>query len=257
MSTDGGELEVRIQDMEVRMMRMEKVQYEILGRVQALEAYLNPPMYKHGPARGSSSLIQYSNPSPFTHMPTQTQIGAHGSYQPYAPIVQAQVQLQQQPNVQEQPNLQQQQPDIQIQLNSSELSAPDSLVGNVSILPSPVQVRLRTHATPALPSSEIPKQTLRTVREVLDENAKLQTESCAGTLCQKLAKECFFGKDIMKRCTPGGNRQFPALPQDELNELKKVLFHLFPRFHTCPGSFEAVWKKCITAIEQACKRLCS
>ena len=73
------------------------------------------------------------------------------------------------------------QPDIQTQLNSSALSPPDSLVVIVSTLPSPVQVQLRTHATPALFSSEIPKQTLRPAREVLEENAKLQTESCAGT----------------------------------------------------------------------------
>ena len=61
MITDDGELEVRIQDVEVHMMRMEKIQHEILGRVQALEAFLNPHMYRLRPARGSSSLIQYIN----------------------------------------------------------------------------------------------------------------------------------------------------------------------------------------------------
>ena len=61
----------------------------------------------------------------------------------------------------------------------------------------------------------------------------------------------------MRQCTPGGTREYPALPQEELFELKKIMFEQFPRFHTCPGSFEPLWKKCVVSIEQACKRLCT
>jgi len=71
----------------------------------------------------------------------------------------------------------------------------------------------------SLLSSEINKQLLRTVDEVLKENAHLCIESCAGTLWQRLAKEAIFGEDIMKRCTFYGIRESPGLPRDELYAL--------------------------------------
>ena len=114
---------------------------------------------------------------------------------------------------------------------------------------------LASNSNSSLPSSEIPKHMLQDARVVLEENAKLRTESSAGTLCQKLAKEAFFGKDIMKKCTPNGTREFPALPRAEMYGLKLLMFQQFPRFQNCPGAFEVVWKKCMVAIEQACKRL--
>ena len=107
----------------------------------------------------------------------------------------------------------------------------------------------------ALPPSEIQKEKLKKVAEVLQENIKLKTEGSAGNLCQRLAKEAIFGKEIMRRCTPNGTREYPALPQAELYSLKQIMFQQFPRFHTCPGAFETVWKHCVVAIEQACKRL--
>ena len=62
---------------------------------------------------------------------------------------------------------------------------------------------------------------LQDAQVVPEENAKLRTESSAGTLCQKLAKEAFFGKDIMKKCTPNGTREFPPLPRAELYEKRR------------------------------------
>ena len=212
-------------------MRMESVQQQILGRLEALEArQLNPQMCgstTRSSARASSGL-PYTNPSPSpqylstqTHQGACSYVGTSGSFPPYVPS----------------------DPLYQPHLDNSELTATDPYeVGGASISPSPVRIHLRPNATAALPSSEIAKHTLRNVRDVLEENVKLQTESSAATLSQKLAKEAFFGKAVMKRCTPGGNRQYPALPQKELFELKKVMFLLFPRFHTCPGAFEAVWK---------------
>lgn len=107
----------------------------------------------------------------------------------------------------------------------------------------------------SLSSMEINKQSLRSIEEVLKENIHLHTESCAGTLCQRLAKEAIFGEDIMKRCTPYGTQESPGLPRDELYTLKKIMFEQFPRFHSCPHLFEDVWKKCIGSIEQACRRI--
>ncbi len=119
----------------------------------------------------------------------------------------------------------------------------------------PCHVPLPSNTGDVLPSSEIPKSKLRSVRDVLTVNNHLRNESSASTLCQRLAKEAIFGKEVMKKCTPSGTRDFPALPQEELFELKTIMFRQFPKFHHTPVSFEGIWKKCVVAIEQACKRL--
>ena len=116
--------------------------------------------------------------------------------------------------------------------------------------------KIKFHANKnSLPSSVINKQSLRSVKDVLKENIHLCTESCAGTLCQKLAKEVIFGEDIMKQCTFYGTRNAPGLPREELYSLKTIMFRQFPRFLSCPHLFEATWKKCIGSVEQACKRI--
>ena len=118
----------------------------------------------------------------------------------------------------------------------------------------PYKIKFHTNKN-SLPSSEINKQSLRSVEDVLMENIHLRTESHAGTLCQRLAKEAIFGEDIMKQCTPYGTRDAPGLPHEELYSLKTIMFRQFPRFHSCPHLFEETWKKCIGSIEQACKRI--
>ena len=52
--------------------------------------------------------------------------------------------------------------------------------------------------------------------EVLKENVKLKTEGSTGNLCQRLAKEAIFSKEVMKKCTPAGMCDYLALPQAEL-----------------------------------------
>ena len=106
-----------------------------------------------------------------------------------------------------------------------------------------------------LPSSAITQSSLKNFEDVLHKNYKLCTEASAGTLCQILAKEVFFGKEAMEQCTPNGARDCPGLPRLELNNLKAAMFRLFPRFHSCPELFEPLWKKCMVAMEQACRRL--
>ena len=88
---------------------------------------------------------------------------------------------------------------------------------------------------------------------MLEENINSRTESCAGTLCQRLAREAVFGEDVMKRCTPNRTREYPGLPRGELYELKMIMFNQFPRFHRCPSLFVELLKKCIGSIEQACR----
>ena len=102
---------------------------------------------------------------------------------------------------------------------------------------------------PPLPSDAIDKECLRSIEAVLV--GKSVIESVAPTIAQLLAREAFFGESILSKCTPQGSRAAPALPRKKLLELKKLMFTKLPG---CQGSFEAIWGKCMTAIEQACKR---
>jgi hypothetical protein len=80
-------------------------------------------------------------------------------------------------------------------------------------------------------------------------------ESKVGTLATKLAKEAFFGDDVLVQCTIAGERDYPGLPEEELMQLKHAVFMQFPRFWNSPQEFEPLWKKCQASIGQACKRL--
>ena len=99
-----------------------------------------------------------------------------------------------------------------------------------------------SHSGNYLPSSAIPQHMLKTVDQVLQENYKVRAEASVGTLCQILAKEAFFGKELMEQSTLNGAWDSPGLPQQELNNLKATMFQLFPRFQNCPKQFEPLWK---------------
>ena len=73
------------------------------------------------------------------------------------------------------------------------------------------------------------------------------------TLAVKLAKESYFGKQLMKDCTVRGTREQPGLPAEKLAELKQFLQSLFPKMPQ--HEFEATWKQCTDSIGQACKAL--
>ena len=73
-------------------------------------------------------------------------------------------------------------------------------------------------------------------------------------LAVKLAKEAYFGPEVMKNCTIKG--KFNALPQEELSELKQFLENLcIPRLCSSKIVFESLWKTCCKSIGQACKQL--
>jgi len=105
-----------------------------------------------------------------------------------------------------------------------------------------------------LPSSAIVRSSLKPVAQVIRETQKLLKEGKIGTVAQALAQEAFFGKEVMAQCTPSGTPQLKGLPQDELNQLKVTMFKLLPIHHSCPLQFESDWAKCVTSVEQACKR---
>lgn len=106
-----------------------------------------------------------------------------------------------------------------------------------------------------LPSSVINTAKLAEVKVVIRKYPKLRTVSKASTLSVKLAKEAIFGEDVMKQCTVAGTREYPGLPFDKLQELKQIVFELFPQYWKTPFEFEDVWKVCFDALGQACKRL--
>ena len=101
-----------------------------------------------------------------------------------------------------------------------------------------------------LPTSDIDKKSLKRVDMVIPQYPRLRGESKAGTLACKLAKEAYFGPELMKRCTPFGNRDLPALPSEELLQLKRTMLSLFLQYKQNAVEFESIWQKCIEAIRR-------
>jgi len=104
-------------------------------------------------------------------------------------------------------------------------------------------------------SSQINKDKLADPHKIIEKFKNYKSVSRAPTLAQKLAEEAFFGKRVLQACTVMGFRQYPALPVQELQELKQLLFGLFPEFWKNPAEFEPTWSLCSEAIGQKCKRL--
>lgn len=77
-------------------------------------------------------------------------------------------------------------------------------------------------------SSQITKVKLADPHKTIEKFKNYKSVSRAPTLAQKLAEEAFFGKHVLQACTVMGFRQHPALPAQELLELKQLLFDLFP-----------------------------
>ena len=48
-------------------------------------------------------------------------------------------------------------------------------------------------------------------------------ESSAGEFACKLAREAYFGTDVMEKCTCNGSVDKPGLPKAELLELKETI----------------------------------
>ena len=113
----------------------------------------------------------------------------------------------------------------------------------------------RREMTSYLPSSRIDNSKLATPEAILTKYHKLRVESKAGILAVKLAKEAFFGVDVLAQCTVRGCRDLPALPLPELNELKQVLFNQFPNYWHTPEEFESIWERAGESIGQCAKGL--
>ena len=107
-----------------------------------------------------------------------------------------------------------------------------------------------------LQSSVIDKRVLVPVDVVLTKYPGLiGKEGKTGKLACKLAREAFFGDELMARCTATGYADKPGLPQAELLELKEIIRKHSPQYSYSPHEFEILWSKCLEAISQCCKRL--
>ena len=108
---------------------------------------------------------------------------------------------------------------------------------------------------PTMESASIDKANLLAVETVIEKYKSLKNVGSAGALAVKLARESFFGQDVLAHCTVYGHREQPGLPKAELFQLKQTMFGLFPQYWATPAQFETVWNSCITSINQCCKRL--
>ena len=132
----------------------------------------------------------------------------------------------------------------------SEGNSASSNTSNRATLISTVSMKENT----ALPP--IDHSTLISPQAVVDKYPKMLKESKIPSLAIRLAKEAFFGKEVMSFCTFRGVGSYHALPDTEVKKLKEFLRNL-----TCPGiissrpDFEILWKKCVESIGQCCKNL--
>ena len=132
------------------------------------------------------------------------------------------------------------------------LNAGDDILSHSAEIPTS---HLRKSGPGTVPSSAINKTKLVPVSTVIHKYPNLLCESKIGTLAVKLAKDSFFGEDVMVQCTVAGERDLPGLPTDELRKLKDSLFMRFPHYWQSPHEFEPLWRNSTAAIGQACKRL--
>ena len=107
-----------------------------------------------------------------------------------------------------------------------------------------------------LQSSVIDKRVLVPADVVLTKYPGLiGKEGKTGELACKLARESFFGEELMAKCTASGYADKPGLPQAELLELKEIIRKHSPQYSYSPHEFEILWSKCLEAISQCCKIL--
>jgi hypothetical protein len=84
---------------------------------------------------------------------------------------------------------------------------------------------------------------------------ELRSPSNIGTLAAKLAREAYFGEDVLIKCTVSSDQGLPGLPIVELQQLKQTLFAQYPEYWRSPHELEPLWSTATTSIGQLCTRL--
>ena len=90
---------------------------------------------------------------------------------------------------------------------------------------------------------------------ILAKYQNLHKEDKLGTLAVKLARESFFGENIMAESTVYGARGKKQFPSEKVVQLKHLLFQLCPQYKYHPHQFEPIWNKCCDAINHACSKV--
>ncbi|XP_064393574.1 uncharacterized protein LOC135341036 isoform X2 [Halichondria panicea] len=243
-STELLQARLDIHELQERVGILEHTLTSVLERLEQHEERLERQWHVSASQLQMPSPVNHSYNPPINTSSPQT---PHRFLQPYR------VQQPPQPQVQQPPQPQVQQPS-QPQVQQPP-QTPSQAQQPVNADPSPLPLRGEKAMDSALPSSEIKKDRLQSKKDTLAQNKKFHYESKAPTLALRLAKLTYFGEDVMARCTPNGCRDRPALPRQELYELKSEIFRLFPIYWCNPVGFEALWGNCLTAIEQGCKRM--
>ena len=119
--------------------------------------------------------------------------------------------------------------------------------------PSSVTMATTPTVKDRLPSSAISKEGLTSVCDVIKDSADLlRKDGKMGTMAVVLAREAYFGEDVMRQCAVKGYGEKPGLPLAELMQLKEELCRLYPHFLRSPAEFEV---NVCDSLSQACKRL--
>lgn len=89
---------------------------------------------------------------------------------------------------------------------------------------------------------------------VIAKYPKLRGDKKMGALAVALARECYFGKDVMRGASVSGKGPGTApLPSDGMGELQQVILSLCPSYQNDMTAFsENIWSKCRDAINHAC-----
>ena len=104
-----------------------------------------------------------------------------------------------------------------------------------------------------LPSEEIIKSELVDPNIIISKYPQYRKKGRIRTLARKLAEKSYFGEHVQKQCTVSGQRNEPALPLKELNDLKSKIFSLLLKDWGNPLEFEDTWSDCTISIGEACK----
>ena len=87
-------------------------------------------------------------------------------------------------------------------------------------LDMPLPIPLGNPQCEEWPSSEMDRAWLKGIPDVLKKYSSYMTECKIGVLAVKVVREAIFSDAILKKCTPRGWNDLPALPQTDLNQLK-------------------------------------
>ena len=105
-------------------------------------------------------------------------------------------------------------------------------------IPSSATTTIPTPPPPIPSVSTASQPLLQSPGAVTLKYAKFKARNKISTLAVKLAKESYFGIEVLKASTVRGCRDLPILNQNTLMQMKQFLFQQFPQFWHCPAEFE-------------------